>query len=74
MDQVASKLLEWKGIWDALDVAETELVISLRNGATDRDIDALRLDITRLRARSDFALKELDERVAAFRLSRTHPH
>jgi hypothetical protein len=71
MDRVASKLLEWKGIYDSLDEAQTAVVIAIREGAADPEIDALRLEVTKLRARSDAALKELDERVAAFRLSRT---
>jgi hypothetical protein len=74
MDRLASKLLEWKGIYDALDVAQTALVTALRDGAGELEINALRLKVTKLRARSDAALKELDERVAAFRLSRTQQH
>jgi hypothetical protein len=69
MDRVASKLLEWKGIYDALDAAQTELVSALRRGAADNDVEALRRKVARLRAQSDAALKELDERIAAFRRS-----
>jgi hypothetical protein len=71
MHRLASKLLEWKGIYDSLDVAQTALVAAIRDAAADPEIDALRLKVTKLRASSDAALKELDERVAAFRLSRT---
>jgi hypothetical protein len=70
MDRIASKLLEWKGIYDALDAAQTELVIALRGGVADEQVDALRRNVERLRTRSDAALKELDDRIASFRLSR----
>lgn len=71
MDRVASKLLEWKGIYDALDAAQSELVIALRARAPDEQVYALRRNVEQLRARSDAALKELDERIATFRLSGT---
>jgi hypothetical protein len=74
MDRIAAKPLEWKGIYDSLDVAQTSLGTALRDGAGDLQVDALRHQVERLRARSDFALKEMDERVAAFRLSRTQQH
>jgi hypothetical protein len=74
MDRIASKLLEWKAIYDALDAAQTAVVIAIRAGAGDMEIDALRLDVERLRVRSEAALKELDKRVAAFRAPRTHRH
>jgi hypothetical protein len=64
MDRVASKLLEWKGIYNALDAAQTALVAALRTGAADDEVERLRRKIGRLRAQSDAALKALDERIA----------
>jgi hypothetical protein len=57
MDRVASKLLEWKGIYEAVNAAETAVVIAARDEASDKDIEALRLDVERLRGRRELRSK-----------------
>jgi hypothetical protein len=74
MERVASKLVQWKAIYDALEAAQMALLVALRSDANDEDVDALRLDVDRLHVRSEAALKELDEQVARFRRSRTPHH
>jgi hypothetical protein len=74
MERVAPKLVQWKAIYDALEAAQTALMVALRSDANNEDVDALRLVVDRLHAQSEDALKELDEHVARFRRSRTPHH
>jgi Flp pilus assembly protein TadD len=68
--RAASKLTEWKVVYDALEAARAALKHAIATSAPNDEIAELRARAQRLRRRSDAALDELNAELAAMRSCR----
>jgi hypothetical protein len=70
MRNAASKLTEWKVVYDALEATGASLRHAIDTGAPNHEIAELRARAQRLRRRSEAALDDLNAQLASLQASR----
>lgn len=67
MDRAATKLIEWKSSYDALQSALAALKHAVESGASEDEVRSIRERIERLRSETERVLDAVNEELAARR-------